>query len=90
MELPIVEPTLRAEEGFTSISGPLSGNVADGVATAGMLQFDRAQDADGQVVMATHTNVTFSTLGFAAWFHFLDTHWMNGLARPFIQWVSRK
>lgn len=79
--VPIVEPVLRAEPGFASITGPIEGNFAGGVATGGLLQFDVVGDGTGGVEQASHDNVGDSDVGVAAWLDFLDTHYRTGLAR---------
>ncbi len=80
LQIPIVEPLLREQEGFEVVAGPLSGNVADGAATAGMLEFDRVGDGAGGARQATHDNSGDSDVGAAAWLDFLTTHF-GGLAR---------
>lgn len=78
---PLVPPLLRAEPGLVlSDPPPVSGNVADGAATYGMLQFDVIRER-GEVRTATHSNIGDSEVGARAWFDFLRTHWDEGLAR---------
>jgi dienelactone hydrolase len=71
--IPIVEPLLREEPGFEVVTGPIAGNFAGGLATGGLLQFDRVSD-EGTVVSADHGNIGDSDVGAAAWLDFLDTH----------------
>lgn len=78
--VPIVEPLLREEPGFTVVTGPIEGNFDEGRATGGLLQFDWVLD-DGEVVRATHNNIGDSDVGADAWFDFLSTHLNDGLAR---------
>ena len=80
MGIPIVEPVLLPEDGFAVLPSPLSGNIAGGLATGGYLQFDRVLDDAGSATPATHVNTPASELAFNAWFHFLNTHWVGGLA----------
>ena len=83
MGVSVVPPLLRAEPGLvtTAMPAPLSGNLDSGNATAGLLQFDVIREDDGTTVStATHSNVGDSTVGAHAWFHFLTTHWDDGLA----------
>ena len=80
MGVPIIEPLLRPEDGFEVLPGPIAGNFAEGLATGGYLQFDRVQNDRDEIEMATHNNTTDSDVGLDAWFHFLTTHWNDGLA----------
>lgn len=76
--VPIVEPLLREEPGFVSITGPVSANF--GAATGGLLQFDWVGDDAGGIEPATHDNIGDSDVGAAAWLDFLRTHHRDGLA----------
>ncbi len=76
----IVPTVVRPEPGLgMTAMAPLSGNIAGGTATAGLLQFDVIREG-GVVEQATHSNVGDSEVGVAAWFPFLDTHFTTGLA----------
>ncbi len=79
--VPIVQPLLRPEVGFEVVPSPLSGNVAGGAATAGLLQFDLVGDGMGGTRQATHDDIGDSDVGSAAWLDFLSTHFDGGLAR---------
>lgn len=81
LEVPIVEPVLRPEEGFETVAAPLHGNFADGAATGGLLQFDLVGDGAGGVMPATHDDIGDSDVGAAAWLDFLTSHFDGGLAR---------
>jgi hypothetical protein len=81
LALPIVEPLLRPEPGFAVVAGPLSGNVAGGSATAGLLQFDIIGDGVGGTRAAEHDNIGDSEVGAEAWLDFLRSHFELGLAR---------
>lgn len=77
----ILPPVLRPAPGLVALAPPpLSGNVAGGRATAGLLQFDLVYDSAGAASRATHSNVGASDVGAEAWLHFLSTHWDRGLA----------
>jgi len=78
----IVPPLLRAAPGLmVGPPPPWSGNVADGSATAGLLQFDVVRDDPMSAVqMATHSNVGDSEQGATAWLSFLSSHTNDGLA----------
>ncbi|MCC7538209.1 MAG: hypothetical protein IT379_18425 [Deltaproteobacteria bacterium] len=79
--LPLVPPEVLHEPGI-ALTGPapIAGNVADGAATAGFLQFDVIRE--GAVIeLAEHDNVPRSEQGIAAFFEFLDSHFVEGLAR---------
>jgi len=78
--VPIIEPLLRPEPGFVTMSGPVMGNFAEGRATGGLLQFDWIERR-GEVVAADHGNVGDSEVGLEAWFDFLQTHLDTGIAR---------
>lgn len=81
MGVPMVPPVLRAAPGLDAVaSAPLSGNLAGGRATGGLLQFDVVAGNGGASVTATHSNVGASDVGAEAWLHFLSTHWDRGLA----------
>jgi len=80
IDVPIVPEVLRPEPGLAEApSAPVSGNVADGAATAGLLQFDVVEE-DGVVEDATHSNVPGSPVAARAWLEFLESHWDEGLA----------
>jgi len=83
----VVPPTLRAVPGVGETNAaPVSAN-ADGGVTAGLLQFDVIAQQDGTVTAATHTNLSFSEVGLAAWWGFLDTLFADGtatIADPYI------
>lgn len=81
LDVPIVEPLLRPEPGLVAIAGPLQGNAAMGMATAGLLQFDVIGDGAGGTRTATHDNIGNSDVGAAAWLDFLRAHFGEGLAR---------
>jgi hypothetical protein len=78
---PVVPPVRRPYEGMVvADSAPFSGNLAGGVATAGVLQFDWVGDGEGGARVATHSNVGASDVGAEAWLQFLVSHWDDGLA----------
>lgn len=88
-DVPIVPPVLRPEPGLAAApAAPLSGNVAGGTATAGLLQFDVIRDDDGSIDVATHSNVGDSEVGAAAWLGFLRSHWDAGLAEIIDPYVA--
>ena len=75
--LDIVPPTLRPVVGMSETAGaPLLGNLAGGEVTAGMLQFDIIETG----VQATHTNMSFSQVGMAAWMPFHTSLFQDGQA----------
>ncbi len=73
--MPIVEPVLRPVPAMLSAPAPLRGNVREGRATTGMLQFDVVGDGMGGTETADHGNVGASDVGADAWLDFLTTHW---------------
>ncbi|MEM7157089.1 MAG: hypothetical protein AAF799_29825 [Myxococcota bacterium] len=76
----IVPPTLRPVPGLGETAAvPVSGNMADGV-TAGLLQFDVIANDEGEVIMGTHINLSFSEVGLTAWWGFLDSLFADGTA----------
>jgi hypothetical protein len=78
---PVVPPVQRAYPGMELADpAPMSGNVAGGAATAGLLQFDLIGDGEGGTREATHSNVGASDVGAEAWLQFLVSHWDEGLA----------
>lgn len=88
MNVSIVPPLLRAAPGLAlTAAAPLSGNLAEGMATGGVLQFDVVGGNGGASVRATHSNVGASDVGAEAWLHFLSTHWARGraeIADPYV------
>lgn len=78
----IVPPELRSEPGLAvGPAPPWSGNIAGGLATAGLLQFDVIRSETGaDIEMATHSNVGDSEQGAEAWFSFFASHVGVGLA----------
>lgn len=81
LALPVVEPLLRPEPGFSAVVGPIRGNVAGGTGTAGLLQFDLIGDGAGGTRAASHDNIGNSEVGASAWLDFLRTHFDEGVAR---------
>jgi hypothetical protein len=78
---PVVPPVRRPFPGMAlADTAPLSGNIAGGAATAGLLQFDLVGDGEGGTRTATHSNVGASDVGAEAWLQFLVSHWDDGLA----------
>jgi hypothetical protein len=73
--MPLVEPVLRPVPAVVSVPAPLVGNVRDGRATSGLLQFDVVGDGAGGTETADHGNVGASDVGAAAWLDFLTSHW---------------
>ncbi|GAB4203677.1 MAG: hypothetical protein OHK0013_18020 [Sandaracinaceae bacterium] len=73
--MPLVEPVLRPVPAVVSAPAPLRGNVREGRATAGMLQFDVVGDGMGGTEPADHGNVGASDVGADAWLDFLTSHW---------------
>lgn len=74
----VIPPVLRTFPGITmGGTPPVSGNIAGGAATAGVLEFDTIGDGMGGTKMATHSNVGASDVGADAWFQFLMTHWSS-------------
>jgi hypothetical protein len=73
--MPLVEPVLRPVPAVVSVPAPLAGNVRDGRATSGLLQFDVVGDGAGGSETADHGNVGASDVGAAAWLDFLTSHW---------------
>ncbi len=81
LDVPLVPEVLRPVPGLAEeASAPVSGNVADGASTAGLLQFDVIREDDGEVKTATHSNTPGSPVGARAWLEFLESHWDDGLA----------
>ena len=82
MRLELVADELRAEPGIVrGPAVPVSGNAFGGTATTGFLQFDVVRDdAAAEPEDATHDNVGDSEQGAYAWFDFLSTHDVDGLA----------
>ena len=75
----IVPPTLRPVPGLGETdAAPVTGNL-DGV-TAGLLQFDVIANEEGEVIPGTHINLSFSEVGLAAWWGFLDSLFADGTA----------
>ncbi len=80
LDVPITPQVLRPVPGLVGLTEtPVSGNVADGTATAGLLQFD-VIEKDGMVEMATHGSTPGSAVAARAWLEFMRTHWDDGLA----------
>lgn len=80
LDIPIAAEVLRPVPGLSEApETPIRGNVADGLATAGLVQFDVIED-DGEVRMATHSNTPGSPVAVRAWLEFLRGHWDDGLA----------
>ena len=73
--MPLVEPVLRPVPAVTSVPAPLVGNIREGRATNGLLQFDVVGDGAGGTEMADHGNVGASEVGAGAWLDFLSSHW---------------
>jgi hypothetical protein len=80
LDVPITPELLRPVPGLEVLTEtPVSGNVADGAATAGLIQFD-VIERDGTIEMATHSSTPGSDVAARAWLDFLDSHWDDGLA----------
>lgn len=81
MGVGILEPIRGEALGLSSLgSDTVSGNVADGKATAGIVQFDRIQRYEGgPAVNVSHGSLPSSVQSIEAIFHFLETRWTNGL-----------
>jgi len=80
LDIPIAPQLLRPVPGLVAVSEtPLSGNVAGGLATAGLLQFDVIEE-DGRIEMADHAGTPGSDVAARAWLDFMRTHWDDGLA----------
>ena len=79
--MPLVAPELRTVPAIDAVPAPLRGNVREGRATAGLLQFDVIGDGAGGVETADHGNVGASDVGAAAWLDFLTSHWSAPPAR---------
>ncbi len=74
----LVPPELREGSGLAlSDPLPLSGNVADGMATAAVMQADVIRE-NGQIVDATHGNFPPSEVGFTSWISFIESFWASG------------
>jgi hypothetical protein len=79
--MPLVEPVLRPVPALVSTPAPLRGNLREGRATAGLLQFDVVGDGRGGTRTADHGNVGASDVGADAWLDFLTSHWEDAPAR---------
>jgi hypothetical protein len=80
LDVPITPELLRPVPGMEVLTEtPVSGNVAGGAATAGLIQFDIIE-RDGAVEMATHSSTPGSDVAARAWLDFLSSHWDDGLA----------
>ncbi|MBX7195452.1 MAG: hypothetical protein K1X94_25580 [Sandaracinaceae bacterium] len=79
--MPLVEPVLRPVPAVASVPAPLRGNVREGRATTGLLQFDVIGDGMGGTETADHGNVGASDVGANAWLDFLTSHWDDAPAR---------
>lgn len=73
--MPLVEPVLRPVPAVVSAPAPLRGNIREGRATTGFLQFDVVGDGMGGTETADHGNVGASDVGADAWLDFLTSHW---------------
>lgn len=82
MEIGILEPVRGEALGLPSLgSNKVSGNVAGGEATAGVIQFDRIQRHEGgPAVEVGHGSLPSSVQSIEGIFHFLKTRWDDGLA----------
>jgi hypothetical protein len=78
--MPIVAEVLEPVPGLSGAAmTPLSGNVAGGAATAGLLQFDVIAE-NGMREDAQHGNTPGSDVAARAYLEFLDSHFADGLA----------
>ena len=82
MGIGVLEPVRGEALGLPSLgSDTVSGNVAGGSATAGVVQFDRIQRTEGgPSVKVGHGSLPSSVQSIEAIFHFLGTKWDGGLA----------
>jgi len=80
MQLPLLPPQIDDAPGLEVLdAAPVSGNLASGQ-TGAIQQFDRHEDGEGGATAANHNAFSFSQVAYEAWFHFLFTHWDDGLA----------
>jgi len=81
MGIGILEPVRGEALGLDSLgSDTVSGNVADGKATAGVVQFDQIQRHEGgPAVDVGHGSLPSSVQSIEAIFHFVETRWNGGL-----------
>jgi hypothetical protein len=84
MGLGIVPPVRRSALGLSALpydaGEPISHNVADGTATAGLIQFEVVERQNGSVTKATHGNLTESKQAIEAIFQFFESQWETGTA----------
>jgi hypothetical protein len=83
MDIDVAPVTLFPVPGVGTIDAtPISGNLETPTraVTAGLLQFDVVELDDGTIEKATHSRMTQSVTGRAAFFEFLGSKWFDGQA----------
>lgn len=84
MGLEIVPPSRAPVTGLRTmdveVSALVSGNVADGAATAGLIQFEMIETQGGSITHATHGNLTESKQAVEAILQFFRSNWDEGIA----------